>query len=129
MGLFQYAISLVDPQGTREEVVMPWVDTGAMYCQFPASLLEGLGYRPNATRRFPMADGSQVVRPLGPINIRIGDEVQPIPCVYGPGDDTMMLLGAIALESFSLSADPTTGTLNPTLGMMLTMHVVEDNPQ
>jgi predicted aspartyl protease len=121
MGMFQYAVALVSADGTREEEVRPWVDTGAMYCQFPDSLLRGLGYAPNATRAFTMADGSTVSRPFGAVSMRIGTEVQPVHCVYDPSNTAMMLLGAIALEAFSLTADPVDGVLKPSIGLMLTL--------
>jgi hypothetical protein len=125
--MFQYAVALVSADGTQEEEVRPWVDTGAMYCQFPDSLLRGLGYAPNATRAFTMADdGSTVSRPFGAVSMRIGSEVQPVHCVYDPSNQAMMLLGAIALEAFSLVADPVEGALKPSIGMMLTLLADDD---
>jgi hypothetical protein len=70
-----------------------------------------------------MADGSLVSRPFGFVNMRIGAEVQPVHCVYDTTNQAMMLLGAIALEAFSLAADPVDKILKPSVSMMLTMHV------
>ena len=121
MGMFQYPVTLLSADGRREEEVRPWVDTGAIYCQFPAPLLESLGYKPNSSRVFTLADGTQLTRPFGAVSMRLGGEVQPVHCVFAPGDDNVVLLGAIALEAFSLMADPVARTLKPIVGMMLTM--------
>src|SRR5687768_6957794 len=126
MGLFQYAVELVSEDGSREQEVRPWVDTGALYCQFPSGLLNDLGYRPTSSRTFALADGSRMTRPFGLVQMHIGAETLPVYCVFGPEDDTMMLLGAIALEAFSLAADPVEKVLKPTISMMLTMHATDD---
>ena len=126
MGMFQYAVALASADGTREEEVRPGVDTGAMYCQFPENMLTALGYKPTSQRRFTPADGTIASRPFGAVNMRIGDDVQPVHCVYDTSNQAMMLLGAIALEAFSLAADPVDKVLEPTIGMMLTMLTDED---
>src|SRR4051812_33462791 len=128
MGLFQYAVGLVSADGTQEQEVWPWVDTGALYCQFPSKLLSDLGYKPTGSRTFALADGSRMDRPFGLVQMHIGDETLPIYCVFGPADDTMMLLGAIALEAFSLAADPVAKVLKPTIGIMLTLHAADESP-
>jgi len=125
MGLFQYAVELVSADGSRVQEVRPWVDTGALYCQFPSKLLNELGYVPTGSRTFALADGSRMDRPFGLVQMRIGVETLPIYCVFGPEEDAMMLLGAIALEAFSLAADPVAKVLKPTIGMMLTLHAVD----
>ena len=118
MGVFRYEIGLASASGDQFEVVSPWVDTGALYSQFPASLLERLGHHPNAMRRFRLADGSTMARPVGSVPIRIGNEVQQVLCIYGE-EDGEMLLGATALEVFSLAPDPVNETLTPIVAMLL----------
>jgi hypothetical protein len=120
--MFQYAVGLISADGTREEQVRPWVDTGAMYCQFPDSLLRGLGYEPTSERRLTMADGSTVSRPFGAVTMRIGDEALPVHCVFDTTNRAIMRLGVIALEAFSVMANPVNKTLEPTFGMMLTLY-------
>ena len=120
LGTFRYEIEVLSARGAEAERAEPWVDTGALYSQFPASLLRRLGYRPNATRRFRLADGSVRERPIGPISVRIGSEVQPVICVFCE-EEGEMLLGATTLEAFSLAPDPVNETLNPTIAMMLSM--------
>ena len=118
VGTFRYEVGLGTADGERFEQVQPWVDTGALYSQFPASLLESLGHRPNANRRFRLADGSTMDRPVGSVPMRIGDEVQQVLCVYGE-EEGEMLLGATAMEVFSLAPDPVNETLTPIVAMLL----------
>ena len=96
---------------------MPLVDRGALYSEFPSGLLESLGYRPNATRRFRLADGSTVERPVGPVTLRINDEVQTVLSIFG-GEGSELLLGAVTLETFSLAPDPVNETLVPVIAML-----------
>jgi clan AA aspartic protease len=118
VGTFRYPVEIADARGEEFEEVLPWVDTGALYSQFPAPLLERLGYRPDASRRFRLADGSLVEAPIGDARIRIGGEVRAVTCVFGEeGSDP--LLGATTLEAFSLAADPVNETLNPVVALRL----------
>jgi phosphoribosyl-AMP cyclohydrolase len=113
-------VGLADSAGTRFAELEPWVDTGSLYSQFPASLLEELGYRPDALRQFRLADGSTMERPIGDARLRIGGEVRSVTCVFGE-EDSEMLLGATSLEAFSLAPDPVNQTLIPIVAMMLSM--------
>src|SRR3990172_13187028 len=125
VGTFTYPIDIGDARGESFEEVRPWVDTGALYSQFPASLLERLGHRPNARRQFRLADGTISEGPIGPVALRIRGEVQPFICIFGD-EGCMLLLGATTLETFSLAPDPVNETLNPTIAMLLSLIAVED---
>src|SRR3990172_8430720 len=125
VGTFTYPIDIGDARGESFEEVRPWVDTGALYSQFPASLLERLGHRPNARRQFRLADGTIIERPIGPVTLRIRGEVQPVICIFGD-EGCAPLLGATTLETFSLAPDPVNETLNPTIAMLLSLIAVED---
>jgi predicted aspartyl protease len=119
VSLFRYPVSVLDADGDGMASQSCWVDTGALYSQFPASLLHDLGYQPNAMRTFRLADGSTVDAPIGPVLLRIRDEAQPVICVFAEeGSDA--LLGATTLEAFSLAADPVNETLTPIVAMRLT---------
>jgi predicted aspartyl protease len=118
MGTFRYEVGLGTAAADRFEQVSPWVDTGALYSQFPASLLQHLGHEPNATRRFRLADGSTMDRPIGDVPMKIGNEVRSVVCIYGE-EEGEMLLGATALEVFSLAPDPVNETLTPIVAMLL----------
>jgi len=122
---FRYEIDLVSAAGDRSEVVDPWVDTGSLYSQFPASLLERLGYTPTSTRRFKLADGAVMERPIGQVKVRIDSEMLAVVCIFGE-EEGESLLGATTLEDFSLAVDPVNETLVPTIAMRLSMmHVNE----
>ena len=127
LGTFRYPVGVGDATGQRFEELQPWVNTGALYSQFPASLLERLGHRPNATRRFRLADGSVFERPVGPVPVRIGDEIQPVLCVFG-AEGSEMLLGATTLGAFSLAPDPVNETLTPAVAMMLAVKAAPGLP-
>ena len=118
LGTFRYEVGLGNAAGDVFEEVQPWVDTGALYSQFPASLLERLGHTPNAKRLFKLADGSTTEMPIGDVPLRIGNEVHIVICVFSEeGSDS--LLGATTLETFSLAADSVNETLTPTIALRL----------
>jgi phosphoribosyl-AMP cyclohydrolase len=125
VGTFQYPVELGDVSGERFVEVRPWVDTGALYSQFPASLLEELGYRPNARRPFRLADGTLIERPIGDVLVRIGSEAHSVVCIFSE-ERSESLLGATTLETFSLAPDPINETLNPIVAMLLSLIAVED---
>jgi phosphoribosyl-AMP cyclohydrolase len=118
VGTFQHEVTVVSADGQAERSFDAWVDTGAHFSQFPASVLEALGYRPNATRRFRLADGQVTEGAVGPITLRLGDEAQPVVCLFAEeGADA--LLGATSLEIFTVAADPVNKTLVPVEAMRL----------
>ncbi len=127
LGTFRCAIEVLDAAGERAEAVAPWVHTGALYSQLPAPLLEGLGYGSDTMRRFRLADGSVLERPIGDVRLRIRDETRTVTCVFG-GELSEMLLGATTLDAFSLAPDPVNETLNPTIAMLLALTPAEDPP-
>jgi len=117
VGTFRYPVEVGDAAGEHFEQTLALVDTGALYSQLPASLLDSLGHHPNATRRFRPADGSTIERPVGPVPLRINGEVQTTLCIFGP-EGSEPLLGAVTLEAFSLAPDPVNETLVPVIAML-----------
>jgi predicted aspartyl protease len=118
VGTFRYPVEIPSAKGEQSEQLRPWVDTGALYSQFPAPILEGLGYRPNATRSFRLTDGTVVERPIGDIIMQVGGEVRTTTCVFAE-EGSELLLGAVTLEQFSLAPDPVNETLVPVVAMLL----------
>ena len=116
VGTFRYPVGIARKDGTFEEA-HPLVDTGALYSQFPADMLSRLGYEANASRRFRLADGTTIERPVGQITIRINGEVQSVLCIFG-AEGSEHLLGAVTLETFSLAPDPVNETLVPVVAML-----------
>jgi predicted aspartyl protease len=125
MGMFEFRVSVLDARVDRFVEQSAWVDTGALYSQFPASVLAGLGYTPDTTALFRLADGRTMESPLGDVRLRIGTEIRTVTCVFGE-DDGESLLGATTLEVFRLSADPVNKRLVPTVPLMLTRLPADD---
>jgi phosphoribosyl-AMP cyclohydrolase len=125
LGTFRYPVEVGDLSRQSFEEFRPWVDTGALYSQFPSSILLSLGHQPDATRAFRLADGTVIERPVGQIPIRIGQETWPVICVYGP-EGSEMLLGATTLNTFCLAPDPVNETLKPTIAVLLQMTEVNE---
>jgi len=117
-GTFRYPVEVADLEGEYFEELRPWVDTGALYTQIPASILERLGHRPTLMRRLRLANGAIIERPVGSVPVRIGDELIPTLCVFGE-EDSELLLGAVTLEQFSLAPDPVNETLVPVVALLL----------
>jgi predicted aspartyl protease len=118
VGVFRYAVEIVDAAGEQAVELEPIVDTGAIYSQFPASVLRRLGYQPTGVRRFRLADGALVEREIGFAFIRIRGETQPTICIFG-AEGSEQLLGAVTMEEFSLAPDPVNETLTPVVGTLL----------
>jgi len=118
VGTFRYPVEIGDSKGERFEELRPWVDTGALYSQFPAQVLERLGHRPNAKRGFRLADGRVIERPIGDVIMRVGGEVRTTTCIFGE-EGSELLLGAVTLEQFSLAPDPVNETLVPVVALLL----------
>jgi predicted aspartyl protease len=118
LGTFQHTVELISADGETDEDVSPWVDTGALCSQFPGDLLRALGHNPNASRILQLADESTMERPVGSVPVRIRGETQHVLCIFAEEGDAM-LLGATALETFSLATDPVNKTLTPVVPMQL----------
>ena len=120
LGAFKYGIKLISANGLDIVDYEPWVDTGALYSQFPTSLLEAAGYRPDTTRRFRLADGSVMERPIGDVRLQIGDETRTVTCLFAE-EGADMLLGATTLELFSLGVDTVNEILVPIEALRLSV--------
>ncbi len=114
MGLFRVPAHLTGPTG-RSETVEVLVDTGATFLVVPRALAERLELRP--TRTCPItAGGRKEAWPLAEVTLRLdGDEVTT-PCLIAP--EGPALLGAVALESLLLAADPVARRLVPVEGFV-----------
>lgn len=118
MGVFTYRIEIAaSPQGPFD-AIDAYVDSGAVYTQVPASLLQRLGVEPIDTAIFVTADGRRSEAALGEVVLRIDGRVRRSICVFGE-EGTPLLLGAYALEGFLLGVDPINKRLVPIEGLML----------
>ena len=105
MGTFSVDVEIGDPDGREFVVVNALVDTGATYSAVPGSLLRRLGVEPRDDRRFSLVDGRVARLPMGATTMRLVGEEWSVPVIFAP-EDTRPLLGATALEIFSLVVDP-----------------------
>ncbi|MBI4271310.1 MAG: retroviral-like aspartic protease family protein [Candidatus Rokubacteria bacterium] len=115
MGLFRVPAHLTGPTG-RGETVEVLVDTGATFLVVPRALAERLDLSPVRTCPIQTAGGRKEVWPLAEVRLRLdGDEVTT-PCLIAP--EGPPLLGAVALESLLLAADPVARRLVPVEGFV-----------
>ena len=115
MGLFHVPARLTGPTG-RTEIVEVLVDTGATFLVVPRALAERLELRPTRACPIATAGGRQETWPLAEVRIRLdGDEVTT-PCLISA--EGAALLGAVALESLLLAADPVARRLVPVRGFV-----------
>lgn len=95
------------------------VETGSTYIWLPEDLLHALGVEPLVKRRLKLATGQVVERSAGVVSLTLNGETLPILCIFGdPGSEP--LLGSMALEAFSLAADPLNKQLVPTVSYSAT---------
>ena len=115
MGMFQVKVTVSNPQAPERAFGEQfWVDTGALYSFVPEDRLHSIGVQPKFIRDFVYADGKSERRLVGEASFRIEGIDETITClvVFGP-PGSLFLLGATALENFSVQADPTTQRLRP----------------
>lgn len=86
------------------------VDTGAIDCLIPSSILEQLGVKVTKVLEYEMADGSLQTYPVGYAKIKLMGEETIVQVVFGP-KDCEPLLGVVALENTGYGVDPITKTL------------------
>lgn len=97
---------------TRELTLNGVVDTGASYTVIPERLLDDLGVEREGYMVFEIADGSRQELPLGWVEMELLGEAAKVYVVFGH-DSGPVLLGAMALETFSLAADAKNRALIP----------------
>ena len=114
MGTFSVEV-YVRPAGARDKAHTPvkcLVDTGAAFCQFPASLLGSLGIDPDQQVSVVLADGTRRDQPAAWVEIHHGNR-RAFTLVLSGGDNGLTLLGAHALEGLGLAVDPVRKVLEP----------------
>ena len=117
LGTFAYPVEVGDASGARFIERKPLVDMGALYSQYPASFLEGLGHRPNATRRFRPANGDILELPIGSVPVRMSGETRITVCIFG-AEDGPELLGRVTISQFGFEVDPIQQKLIPIIPML-----------
>ena len=115
MGLFRVSARLTGPTG-RTETVEVLVDTGATFLVVPRALAERLELRPTRTCPIQVAGGRDEVWPLAEVRLTLDGHEVTTPCLIAP--EGPALLGAVALESLLLAADPVARRLVPVRGFV-----------
>ena len=93
------------------------VDTGAAISSAPASLLHGLGVEPLRKQEFTFSNGEKQEMDIGLAWVRVADR-EVITLVMFNEEESLPLLGALALESVFLGVDPVAKRLVPVGGVM-----------
>ena len=88
------------------------VDTGASYTVVPASILDALGIEREQTINLTLADGSQREMDIGWVQMELEGRNGHVYAVFGR-ENGLILLGAMALETFALAADAKNRRLIP----------------
>ena len=81
------------------------VDTGAIDCLLPASLLRQAGIEPDRADFYELADGRLIELPVAFARIEFMGTLVIVKFVFGP-EDAEPILGAIALEAAGFVVDP-----------------------
>jgi len=118
MGLTYIEATIANPAKPRRRARLKFlVDSGALYSVVPESVLRRLAIKPTKTRRFILADGTEISRPLGEALFRLNGEQGTSPVIFGEKDDSV-LLGSISLEVLGLTLDPFKRELRPLPAML-----------
>jgi predicted aspartyl protease len=88
------------------------VDTCALYTLLPAEVVAVMGLEAVDDWQAQLASGERVVYPLGEVRLRLDGRERTTTFVSGP-TGCPALLGALALETFGLAADPVHQRLIP----------------
>jgi clan AA aspartic protease len=117
MGTFRVEVTVSNLADRGRNLTLPFlVDTGATYTTLPREVADTLGLEPIETRRVRLADGREDRWPMAAIFVRIdGQEVPSLAWIGPPGGPA--LLGAVTLQEFALTVDPSGGRLIPTISL------------
>ena len=113
MGITHIRAGIANPSRPTKTTTLEFlVDSGAIYSIVPAAILRKLGIRPDTSRTFTLADGTEITRRIGAAIFVVGKDRATSPVIFGTKGDTP-LLGTISLESLGLMLDPLKRVLRP----------------
>jgi len=115
MGTFSVEVQIraAGTSGKPPTPVKCLVDTGAAFCQFPASFLRSLGITQDRVVPTVLADGTRQEAPAWWAEVFYQDRHAFTLVLFG-AETSLALLGAHALEGLGLAADPVRKVLEPT---------------
>ncbi|MBI2150196.1 MAG: retroviral-like aspartic protease family protein [Acidobacteria bacterium] len=111
--MFHVNAKLANPsQPGRTAEVSLLVDTGATLSWIPRKIIEELGIRPETHFAFTVADGREMIRPVGPVKMTMENRSLTLPVAFcEPGEEAV--LGGTALEVLGFGVDPLEMKLAP----------------
>ena len=120
MGMFKKSVKVSNPYNPSKFFEAEfWVDSGALYSLIPKNLLEEIGFEPEGTKNIILADGRTDRKLFGSCKFKIEGLPDTITCpVIAGANDSLLLLGATALENFGVEVDPINKSLNPILAII-----------
>ena len=86
------------------------VDTGAIDCLLPASVLHRAGIKPQRADFYELADGQLIEFPVGVARVEFMGSLAIAKVIFGP-EGAEPILGAMALEYAGFTVDPSSQTL------------------
>ncbi len=113
MGMFQVKAKVANPAAPdRYSEVSLLVDTGATLSWIPREVLERLGVAAESQVSFALADGRELIRPVGPVKMTIDGRSLTLPVAFSePGEEAV--LGVTTLEVLGFAVDPVQMKLVP----------------
>lgn len=112
MGTFQVTVEVAaSPEGPFEPIEA-LVGSGSTLALLPRAQLERLGVAVAEVQTLIHADGSKHEHEVGKAWLRLGDEAELVPVVFG-GDEAEPQLGGMTLTALRLEVDGATETLRP----------------
>ena len=88
------------------------IDSGAVYSLIPGNELEKIDVKPNRTKTFVLADGTEIKREVGDAFFEWQGEHGFAPVIFGKKGETA-LLGATTLEALGLVLNPFSKEITP----------------
>lgn len=93
------------------------VDSGAVYSVMPTSVLKRLKIKATDKQKFTLANGEVIEKPVGNALFQYQGKIRSSPVVFG--DEGILLLGAVTLESLGVILDPINRELKPLPMLMM----------
>jgi clan AA aspartic protease len=111
MGMTYVEGVVTGPTGKRATLRF-LVDSGASYTLVPHDVAKELGFAPQRTLAFTLADGTTIERGVAECHLALPEGEGHTPVILGePGDEA--LLGTVTLEILGLILHPFKRTLEP----------------
>ncbi len=118
MGTFTSSIRITGMETGRSVDVEATVDTGAFLTMLPAPTLRDLGVEPTRSRRFLIADGSDIEMEIGHVWATVDGESVVTFVAFGM-DNAPPVIGSYTMEGLGLAVDTVKERLVPAKQIML----------